>query len=455
MERIVVIGGNAAGMSAAARAKRLRPDLDITVVEACGHVSYSICGAPYYIGGQVDEVSSLVSFTPEEFLAQRGARVLNHTEALEIQPGLKKVLVRSRNSGQRDSLAYDRLLIATGYVPLRPDIEGLNHPRVFTLARLEDAIALRRLADAGDLREVLLLGGGYIGLELCEALRARGCGVTLVDHGETVLKYLDPDMSEIVAREVSSRGAQLRFHCQVGEIRSGAADGKVAVFLLPEEAWKEFDAIMIDIGVRPNVDLAQRAGLRLGSSGAIAASDRMESSLPGIYAAGNCAETMNLVSGCLEANFLGTAANKQGRVAGENMAGRVSRFPGVVGTSIVRVFDLAVGNTGLSARQALDLGFRAESVKISAPARARYFPDTPYLTLKIVLDRESTRLLGAQVIGSRGVSKRVDVLATCLSRRMTVEEVAQLDLSYAPAFSQVWDPIHVAMHAAQRLLYKK
>jgi NADPH-dependent 2,4-dienoyl-CoA reductase/sulfur reductase-like enzyme len=452
MDRIVIIGGNAAGMSAAARAKRLRHNLAVTVVESSEHISYAICGSPYLISGEIRSAADLVRFTPDQFQSQRGAQILIATEALDIQTSTKKVLVRKRSGGIIDALAYDRLLLATGYQPVIPPIKGIEHPRVHTLARLENAMAVRQFVDECPLGSVLIVGGGYVGLELCEALRKRNVRVTLVERSPQVLQSLDPDMAAVVAREVEQYGVELLLESDLAQVHDAKAAGQVQVQLLPTETWREFQAVFLDVGVRPNVELAVRAGLQIGLSGAIEVSDRMETSTSGIYAAGNCAEVLNLVSGRKETSFLATTATKQGRVAGENLAGMVSRFPGVVGTSIVRVFNLEVGSVGLNTRQALEAGFRCDAVKVSAPAIADYLPQSYNITIKVLFDRQTGRLLGAQLLGTGGVAGRLNVLATCMTQRMTVEAAAQLDLCYAPHFSQVWDPIHVAMHAALRSL---
>jgi CoA-dependent NAD(P)H sulfur oxidoreductase len=450
VERIVIIGGNAAGMSAAARAKRINPALDITIVEAGAHVAYSICGAPYLISGAVKDASELVHFTPEAFLEHRGAKVRIQTEAVNIQPGLKRIDLRCRKTGRRDTLAYDRLLVATGYRPSKPCIKGIDHPHVFTLSRLEDAEAIRRLADESRLQSVLILGGGYIGLALCEALRLRGCGVTLAEESESLLGNLDPDMSAIVTRELRLQSVEVLFGTTAEELREVQPGPGLAALLKPGGCWNSYDAVFVDVGVKPNVELAVRAGVRLGRSGAIEVTDRMETSIFGIYAAGNCAEAFHLVSGRPEVNFLAAVASKQGRIAGENLSGRIGRFHGHVGTRTLRIFGLSVGSTGLSTLEALRCGFHADAVKVSAPVIATYLPESTNMTLKVVFDRDSSRILGAQAIGARGVARRIDVLAGCLQRGQTIDDVAQLDLAYAPAFSQPWDPVHVAMHAAQR-----
>jgi CoA-dependent NAD(P)H sulfur oxidoreductase len=452
VERIVIIGGNAAGMTAASRARRLNANLDLTVVESGPYAAYSICGAPYLVSGVVGNAEALVPFTPQEFFRQRGVEVRVQTEALSIHPGLKRIDLRCCNTGRRETLAYDRLLLATGYLPLVPRLSGIDHPRVFTLSRLESAAALHALAKEGQLRRVLLLGGGYISLQLCEALLPFSCRMTLVEAGDAILGYLDRDMSEIVAQELKIQGLQVLFGATLGELRQARDGPGVSALIQPGGYWNTYDAVLIDIGMTPNVELAVRAGVRLGRSGAIEVTDRMETSIFGIYAAGNCAEAMHLVVGRPQANFLATVAQKQGRAAGENLAGQIGRFHGHVGTSILKVFGLSIGSTGLSTREALQCGFRADAVKISAPVCAEYLPDSVHLTLKVVFDRDNGRLLGAQAIGMRGVAGKIDVLAACLQRRQTIDEAAQLDLAYAPSLSQVWDPIHVAMHAAQRAI---
>jgi NADPH-dependent 2,4-dienoyl-CoA reductase/sulfur reductase-like enzyme len=448
-ERIVVVGGNAAGMTAASRAKRLDPSLSVTILEAGPRIAYSICGLPFALSGLVKEIDDLVLFTPETLRNERGIDARLHDEVVEVLPWRRSVAVESRLTGERETLPYDKLLLATGYRPLAPDVEGMELGGVFTASRLEDGESILEAIGSGA-RRATILGGGYVGLEVAEALVERGLDVTVVERSSQVLPSLDPDMARLVEDELTRRGVTV-LTGRVPRRISGSGSGRVeAVELLTGSLRIPSDLVFVDVGVAPRVELAKKAGIELGPTGAIQVSEHLETNVPGIYAAGNCAETIDLASGRPRFIPLGTVAAKQGRVAGENLAGRRSRFPGALGTSIVSVFELTAASTGMSEREAGSLGFRCAVVVIEGKFRAAYFGGGGKASVKVVAERESGRLLGAQIVGSAEGAIRIDVLAAAIAARMSVFEAAQLDLAYAPRVGALWNPILVAMNQLAR-----
>ena len=450
-DRILVVGGNAAGMTAASRAKRLDPGLDITVLEAGARIAYSICGLPYYLEGRVSDIRELELFTPETLRNERGIEARVHTRVTAISPTQRKIEVQDLGSGSRETLGYDKLLVATGYRPRRPDIEGVGLEGVFTASRLADGEAVQSWLDERKPRRAVLVGGGYVGLEMAEALSKRGLEVTLVDAAPQLFTALDPDMARRVEDALLRHGVRVMTGRRVRRLE-GSRSGLVEVVELAKGALLiPAELVFVDIGVAPDVELASEAGIELGQSGAIAVSERMETNLAGIYAAGNCAETLHLVSGRPTTIPLGTVAAKQGRVAGENLAGRRNRFRGAVGTSVVKVFGVAAARTGLSSAEAVAAGFAVAEATIEGTFRARYFGDAKG-TVKVIADRGSGRLLGAQIVGSDEAALRIDVAATALTAKMTVHEASQLDLGYVPPLGALWNPFLVALNTLTREL---
>ena len=449
MPKVLVIGGNAAGMTAAGRARRLDPGLEVTVLERGPHVSSSVCGTPYFISGDVPRAENLIRYTPEAFQERRGARVLTGVAAEKLDLSRRRVVARNLETGREIAFPYDRLLVATGYAPRRIEAAGAELGNIFSLANLSDALAIRSALERRPQR-ALLVGAGLVNLEMAESLSRRGVAVTMLEKCDHIVPGLDPEMADLVEAELARHGVAV---WKGRSVRTffGNPDGRV------QSAWVSgiaepvaADIVLVDIGVRPETGLARAAGIALGRSGAIAVSERLETSAPSIYAAGNCAETLHLVSNQPVANALGTAANKQGRVAGENLARVPAVFRGVLNTWVVRVFDAAVARTGLTEQEARACGFLPVAAQITAGARARYLGEEP-VTLRAIADRASRRLLGVQAVGG-GADKRVDVAAVALTAGMKVDEAAQLDLGYAPPYSQVWDPFLVAMNALLRYL---
>ncbi|MCL4782616.1 MAG: FAD-dependent oxidoreductase [Bryobacterales bacterium] len=428
---LVVIGGVAAGMSAASRARRISSDLKITVIERGPVVSYGACGLPYWIGGAVKDANALIVHPPAFFESERDIRVRVNTSVDEILPSRRRV----RLAGGED-LAYDRLVIATGARTATPLIAGDHLPHCFPFHTWEDAQRLEAFLRERQPRRAAIVGAGFVGLEMAESLLARGLEVSLFDRSDHFPGWRDEWLSERIQERLAQAGVALHLGQPVREIREGAVDGFPA------------DAVILAPGIRPNSEIAASAGLALGRSGAIAVNELLETSIAGIYAAGDCAETHHLLLNAPAWIPLGTTANKMGRVAGANAAGRRERFPGVLGTSILRVCGLAVGVTGLSEATAREAGFRPVSATVEAHTRASYFGGEA-VKAKLVADRNSGRLLGGALVGTDGVEGRINVLATALTAGLRVEEFQFADLCYAPPYATVWDPLLIA---AQQLL---
>lgn len=447
--RLMVIGGVAAGMSAAARAKRVNPDLEVIVLERDPHVSYGACGLPYLVGGVVPDYRQLIVYTPEYFREQRAIDVRTDTEAIEVRLAERAVIARERQSGQVSKISYDRLVISTGAAPIRPSLPGIDAKNIFVLRSLTDGLSIQRAITEDRLRRAVIVGAGYVGLEMAEALTARGIHVTVIEAFDHVLGNTEPEISRLVEDELTANGARLMKTTKATAFESDS-HGRVRQVISDGGERVDAEIVLIGIGIRPNVELARDAGVRLGSTGAIAVDERQETSVMGVYAAGDCCEARHVVTGRPAWIPLGPAANKQGKVAGDNAAGRRASFVGVAGTAVVKVFGLEVARTGLSLAEATKAGFKAKASLVTARSRAGYYPGSEPLTIKIIFDGETHRLLGAQMAGRDGAAKRIDVFATALHARMTLDDMAQLDLSYAPPFAPVWDPVLIAVNEAMK-----
>lgn len=444
--RIVIIGGNAAGMTAASRAKRLDSRLEVTILEKGPLISYSTCGIPYYIAEEVRS-NDLVRFTPGTLRAERGIEAQVELEVETVLPSRKRVLGRRRDTGEFLEFPFDRLLLATGVRALDPGIPGTSLDGVFSLLSLADAIRVRPQLDRA--HKIAIVGGGYVGLEMAEAMRKRGKAVTVFEKKAYVLPSTDPDMSRIVEYELRRHGVELRLATPV-EALIGKDSQVTAVKTAGSLGLSPADAVMLDVGVTPNVELCAKAGIRLGETGGVAVNEYLETSVPSVFAAGNCAETYCRLRQRPILHHIGTVAAKQGRVAGDNLAGRRTTFDGTVGTTLLKVFELAVGRVGLSTVEADGEQIKTVSARIEALDRASYFPGARKVWIKLIADRDSRRLIGAQAVGYGDVPKRIDVAATAIMSSMTVHELSQLDLSYTPPYGSLWDPLLVAAQALLR-----
>jgi len=446
VEKILIIGGNAAGLTAASRARRLDPRLNITVLEKSPYISYSTCGIPYYFAGMTT-ADELVSYTPESFERERGIKVHNHTCVNEIVPSRKRVFATRTDTGEHAEFSYERLLIATGVKPKLPDIPGTDLRNVFTIIDLQDAIRIKEALSRT--QRVAIVGAGYVGLEVAECLQTLGKTVHLLERQPQVLPGIDRDMAQIIEYEVQRFGVRLSVGSRV--LALVGSDGHVTgVKAASGLGIEPADMVLLDTGVVPNVDLAREAGIQTGVTGAISVNSHMETNVPGIFAAGNCAETYCSIRQRPILHYIGTVAAKQGRIAGENIAARRTKFLGAIGTTVLKVFDLAVARTGLSSEQAAADSIPVVSARIEALDRAAYYPTARKIWVKLIADRESRRLVGAQVVGYGEASKRIDVAATAITAGMRVDDLAQVDLAYSPPYGNLWDPLLVAAQAVLR-----
>jgi len=444
--RLVVVGGVAAGMSAASRARRLRPDIEIVAVEKGDDVSYGACSLPYFIADVVPERDALIAHDAAFFRRERRIDVRLRTEAMALDPRKRTVTLRASEGEQ--ALAFDALVIATGARAVRVPLPGADLDGVFTLRTLEDGEALKRRVSQGA-RRATIVGGGYIGLEMAEALAARGLAVSVVELLPSLLSTYDPDMSELVERKLLDKGVEVRKGTKVEGFEPGA-DGRSVGCVLAGGQRLPADLVLVAVGIRPASELARAAGIETGPSGAIKVDARQVTSEPAVLAAGDCCEAMHVVTRRPAWIPLGTTANKQGRIAGENAVGGNRAFGGIAGTNATKVFDLEVAGTGLSSEAARREGLDADSVRIAAPSRSPAYPGASPIAVKLVFERGSGRLLGGQMVGREGVAKRIDTIAAALHAGMTVSQLADVDMSYAPPFSPVWDPVLVAASEAQK-----
>ncbi|WP_416370476.1 FAD-dependent oxidoreductase [Streptomyces sp. PR69] len=450
-ERLVVIGGDAAGMSAASRARRLKgpEELQITAFERGRFSSYSACGIPYWVGGAVADRDALIARTPEEH-RERAIDLRMRTEVTEIDVTAGRVRARDLATGEQEWTGYDKLVIATGARPVRPPIPGIDAPGVHGVQTLDDGQALLDTLEGlegHDGRRAVVVGAGYIGVEMAEALMRRGYTVTLVDRGEQPMSTLDPDMGALVRKALDELGVTTVSGAEVVGILTGD-DGR-ARGVAVRDAEYPADVVVLGIGVRPETGLARAAGLPLGVYGGLLTDLSMRVRGCGnIWAGGDCVEVLDLVSGRERHIALGTHANKHGQVIGANVAGGYGTFPGVVGTAVSKVCDLEIARTGLREKDARAAGLQYVTATIEATNSAGYYPGAAPMTVKMLAERGAGRLLGVQIVGREGAGKRVDVAATALTAGMTVEQLTALDLGYAPPFSPVWDPVLVAARRA-------
>ncbi len=433
----MVIGGDAAGMAAATQARRLLPHLEIVALEQGGWTSYSACGIPYLVGGEVEALDDLVVRTPQELRDEHRIDGRLHQEATGLDLDAGTVEVRDHQHRRSYRLAFDRLHLATGARPTRPDLPGIEGDGVRGVQTLEDARALLDLARTARCEDVVVVGGGYIGIEMAEAFVRRGARVALVERGPQLLGNLDADMAARLLRPLEEVGVEVRLGAEV----TGFEPGRLH---LAGGTALPADLAVLGLGVTPNAGLAAGAGIATGARGAVAVDRRQRTSAPGVYAAGDCATSFHLVSGRQVHVPLGTGANKQGRVAGTNLGGGYATFPGVVGTALTKVCDLDVARTGLTEREARAAGFEPVAATVESTTQAGYLPDPPPIALKLVAERGTGRLLGGQIVGGRGAGKRIDTIAVALHARLRVDEVVDLDLGYAPPMGTVWDPLAIA-----------
>ncbi|MFJ4695751.1 FAD-dependent oxidoreductase [Streptomyces sp. NPDC088766] len=449
-ERLVVIGGDAAGMSAASQARRLKGpgELDVVAFERGHFTSYSACGIPYWVGGDVDERDDLIARTPQEHRA-RGIDLRLRTEVTEIDLARQRVHARDVDSGAESWTSYDDLVIATGARPIRPDLPGADAEGVHGVQTLDDGQelldSLARTRARG--RHAVVVGAGYIGVEMAEALIKRGYLVTVVNRGGEPMSTLDADMGRLVHRAMEGLGITMVNDAEVTGLLADD-DGRVRAVVTADAEYPA-DVVVLGIGVRPETALAEAAGLPLGAHGGLLTDLAMRvRGHENVWAGGDCVEVLDLVSGQERHIPLGTHANKHGQIIGTNIGGGYATFPGVVGTAVSKVCDLEIARTGLREKDARRAGLQYEAVTVESTSRAGYYPGASPMTVKMLAERRTGRLLGVQIVGREGAAKRVDIAAVALTAGMTAEQMTTLDLGYAPPFSPVWDPVLVAARKA-------
>lgn len=447
LARLVVVGGSAAGMAAAARAKRARKDLEVVVFERSRYVSYAPCGIPYYVQGLIGRLEDLTYYTVEYFRKERGIDVKVRHEVVDVDPSAQKVYVRDLERNEGFQVEYDYLVLATGGKPSIPEVEGVNLEGIYTLRTLEDG---ERVKAAGEKAETIgIVGGGYIGLEMAEAFRSLGKKVILIQRSYPLRRALDKKMAEDVEKVLVENGVELHLGEELQEFKGH--NGKVAKVVTSRGEYR-VDMVILALGVKPNVDLAAKMGVKLGSTGAIEVDEYLRTSLENVYAAGDNVETIHLVTGKPVYLPFAPSANKMGRIAGGNIAGGRTAFKGVLGTSFVKVFNLHVARTGLTLDQARQAGFDAVAADIWHGSRSHYYPGGCQMHIQLVADRASHRILGAAITGEEGVTGRINTVAAAIWGNLTVEDLTQLDLGYAPPFAPVWDGLVVAATVLSRQL---
>ena len=446
--KIVIVGGVAGGATAAARIRRLDETAEVVVFERSGYVSYANCGLPYYVGGTIQDAGELTLQTPESFWERFRIRMQVRHEVRAIHPERKTVTVCALDTGEEFEEPYDKLLLSPGAMPTKLRLTGGDSDRVFTLRTVEDTLAIHTFIKEQAPKTAVLAGGGFISLELAENLRKRGLEVTIVQLDPQLLLPLDPEMAAFLHGEMRRNGVRLLLSHTVEGFQPRANGVQV---LLKDADPIQADLVVMAIGVTPDTHLAKEAGLELGVRGSIVVNDRMETSVPDIYAVGDAVQVRQLVSGQETLVSLAGPANKQGRIAADNICGLDSRYTGALGSSVLKAFDLTVAATGLNESAAKKAGIPCDKVYLSPASHAGYYPGGTVMTMKVLFQPETFRLLGAQIVGYDGVDKRIDVLATAIRAGLTGPELAELDLAYAPPYSSAKDPVNMAGYMMENL----
>ena len=439
--KIVIVGGVAGGATAAARIRRLDEKAEIVIFERTGFISYANCGLPYFIGDVINDPDDLTLQSPAGFFRRFRINAKIHHEVVAINPDSKTVTVKNLESGEFFEESYDKLVLSPGAKPVIPKLSEAARDKVFTLRTVEDTFKIKEYVKSNHPSTAILAGGGFISLELAENLKALGINVTVVQNGNQLMKLFDPEMAAFIHNELRRQGVNIVFGHAVEEIKGHKNGVDVA---LSGECILHADMAALAIGVTPDTALAKDAGLQLGLKGSIVVNDRMETSVPDIYAVGDAVQVKNFVTGEDDLIALAGPANKQGRIVADNICGIDSRYGGSQGSSVLKIFDLTAATTGISEKKARSLGYETDSVVLSPMSHASYYPGGMVMTMKVVFEKNSYKLLGAQIIGYDGVDKRIDVLATAIRAGMRATELKELDLAYAPPYSSAKDPVNMA-----------
>ncbi len=439
--KIVIIGGVAGGATAAARIRRRNEHAEIIVFEKSGYISYANCGLPYYIGDVITDPEELTLQTPESFFRRFRIHMKIHHEVVSIHPDRKTVSVKNLETGEAFEESYDKLILSPGAKPAQPRLPGVGMDQLFTLRTVEDTFRIKEYITKNHPKSVVLAGGGFIGLELAENLRELGMEVTIVQRPRQLMTPFDPDMASMIHSEMRRHGIKLLLGYTVEGFREKDHEAEV---LLKDNPSLRADMVILAIGVTPDTALAKEAGLELGIKGSIVVNDRMETSVPDIYAAGDAVQVKHYVTGEDTLLSLAGPANKQGRIIADHICGDDSRYPGSQGSSVIKVFDMTAATTGINETNARRAGLQVDTVILSPMSHAGYYPGGKVMTMKVVFEKATCRLLGAQIIGYEGVDKRIDVLATAIHVGMKATQLKDLDLAYAPPYSSAKDPVSMA-----------
>lgn len=453
-KNVLIVGGVAAGTKAAARARRVDPSLNITLITDEPFISYGGCGLPYYIGGVIKEKSQLFAFTPETFAERNKVNVLVRHRAIQLDTKNKILRAQNLNDQSQVKFNYDYLLIATGARPIRPPLPGIGLKNIFTLRNPDDADAIIKAIKSPGVRRVVVVGGGLIGLETVENLLLHGLEVRVVELLNQLLPPLDEDFAWLVEKHLAEQGVAISKSDGVKAFEPAGGDDRVGIVITEHNRFPA-DVVILSIGAKPNVALAETGGIEIGETGAIKVDPTMRTNYPDVFAAGDCVESYHLVTGKPTYAALGSVANRQGRVAGSNLAGLNTEFPGVVGTMIAKVCELTVARTGLNEKETQRAGINYVRVVLQSSDRAGYYPGRQRMWIKLLAERESRRLIGAQIVGSAGVDKRIDVMATALSAGMKIEDIINLDLAYSPPYSSALDPLNVCGQVLENIISAK
>lgn len=446
--KVVIVGGVAGGATAAARIRRLDENAEITVFEKSGYISYANCGLPYYIGGEISDREELTLQTPESFNARFRVDVKVRHEVVAINPDRKTVTVRNLSGGEVFEEKYDKLVLSMGAKPIRPNLPGIDDERIFTVRNVEDTFRIKDYIDATKPERAVVIGGGFIGIEMAENLRRLGTEVTLVEAAPQLMAPFDGDMAAFIHAEVRAAGVKLVLGGMVDGFESS---GKSLGVRLKDGVTISCDMAVLAIGVAPDTALAKDAGFELGIKGSIVVNERMETSVSDVYAVGDAVQIKNFVTGKPALISLAGPANKQARIAADNICEKDSRYNGAQGSSVIKVFRLTATATGINERTAKSEGIDADKVILSPMNHAGYYPGGKIMTMKVVFEKGTYRLLGAQIVGFDGVDKRIDVLATAIRAGMKVTDLTELDLAYAPPYSSAKDPVNMAGFMAENI----
>ena len=439
--KVVIVGGVAGGATAAARIRRLDEQAEIVVFERSGFISYANCGLPYYIGGVIEDPEELTLQTPESFFSRFRIQMKVHHEVTAIHPDRKTVSVKNLETGEAFEEGYDKLLLSPGAKPVWPNLPGMDSDKLFTLRTVEDTFRIKEFINENKPKSAVMVGGGFIGLEVAENLRELGMEVTIVQRPKQLMNPFDADMASFIHAEVRKHGVKLALGYSVEGFAE--TNGGVDV-LLKDNAPLHADMVILAIGVTPESALAKEAGLDLGMKGSILVNDRMETSVPDIYAVGDAVQVKHYVTGEAALIALAGPANKQGRIAADNICGGDSRYLGSQGSSVIKVFDMTAAATGINETNARKTGLDVDTVILSPMSHASYYPGGKLMTMKVVFEKGTYRLLGAQIVGYEGVDKRIDVLATAIHAGLKATQLKDLDLAYAPPYSSAKDPVNMA-----------